>query len=60
MERETLTGVADGVSLADLDSIGGVGLRMVGLTFWIGGLLDWLAGLMAIVNDLSQVSYSAG
>jgi hypothetical protein len=33
---------------------------MAGLASLIDGLLDWLAGLMAIVNDLSQVSYSAG
>ena len=33
---------------------------MAELASWIGGLLDWLAGLMAIVYDLSQVSYSAG
>ena len=60
LERETLTGVTVGVSELALDLIWGWGRRTQGLASSIASLLDWLAGLMAIVNDLSQVSYSAG
>ena len=59
-DRGPRTGVTVGVSLSALDLIIGGGRRTQGLAAQGTGLLDWLAGLMAIVNDLSQVSYSAG
>ena len=45
MDRGPRIEVTVGVSLSDLEFVGGVGLKLVGLAFQIAGLLDWLADL---------------